>query len=95
MKCAQKLGYLSVGRTELNGLWLRGQIAIVGDVQIAVSAWLNVGVFALTSERVRYLGAVNVWILRPSHPMKSLQLSLKQRLYGKRHGNHYITLSSE
>src|SRR5678815_2841725 len=95
LKCVFGQGYLSVGMTQLGGLWLRGQIAIVGRVKIAVSVWLNVGRFAPRSEHIKYWSAANVWISSRSRPMRSYQISLQQNVYGDKLGRVYIKRSSE
>jgi len=95
MKCANGQAYLSVGMTQLNGLWLRGGIAIAGRAEIAVSAWLNVGRSAPRWGQARYLGEVNIWTLSRSRRMRSLHLSLLQRPYGALRGLRFTTRSKE
>lgn len=91
MKCAIGQAFLSVGTTELNGRWLRAGIVIAGRVQIAASAWLNVGRSAPRLGQVRYLGEVNLWTLSRSLRMRSFHLSLLQRPSGALHGLRFTT----
>lgn len=93
--CAKKLVSLSAGKTALNGLWLHGEIAIVGHAEIVFSAWLNTGHYAPIWAFSKYLGGANLWILSPSRHTKYLRISLKQRMSGGKRGRLYITRSSE
>jgi len=93
--CVEKPVYLLAGKTALNGRWLRGRIVIAGRVQIVLSVWLNTGHYAPALAFTKYLGEVNLWTSLPSHRMRYLRISLKQRMYGEKRGRLYITRSSE
>jgi len=93
--CAKERAYLSVGMTEIGGLWLRGQIVIAGRAKIAVSACLSGGGCARKWELNRYLILARVWISLPSHHTKDFGILRIPKGFGEAHGGNYTTLSND
>jgi len=93
--CVIKRDYFLVGRTELNGFWLRGRIVIVGHAAIVVSGWLIVGDFGRKWDVRRLFGGARILVLLPSLHMRSYAISRIPKEYGKVHGLVYITHSKD
>lgn len=60
-KCAAGRVYSSDGIYQLKGLWLQGQIVIVGHASNAVNVCLSVGHSGRNLERKGYILKVIVW----------------------------------